>query len=94
MGFIEKETCDVCKEKPWEKVKGGLFICNDCPAQFTGFPSLISTVELKVGGKVTKTTKEEISELRRLRPIPKPGGGWNGGRMGENGKIAEKGLKS
>lgn len=57
----------------------------------------IEAVALKLSnGQVTKTTKREIEEIRRLRVLPyeKKGGGWYPGRMGENGKISEGYLKS
>lgn len=90
-----KEPCDICHKKPWFRVHAGQFICETCKPKFSGFPSsVVSTV--KLGNQGVKATTKEIDEVKRMRMLPynKPGGGYWHGRMGENGKIQERPLKT
>lgn len=87
--------CEVCHLWPKTRVKWNKYVCDICEPVNDFFPALVNTVELKVGGKVTKTTKEEVIELKRLRSIPKPNGkGWYAARLGDNGKLQERSLKA
>ena len=47
-------------------------------------------------GQSVKMRRSDIDEIKRLRILPynKPGGGWYPGRIGDNGKIEERYLKT
>ena len=95
--------CDKCSEEyvfRVHSVGNGEFACDKCwnaPMIMVSVADINKSVTLNLGnGQKMKTTKAEINEVRRLRVLPyeKPGGGWYGGRMGENGKIQERPVKN
>lgn len=91
------EPCDLCNVNEWVRIKFGKFVCLTCEPPLDGFPTFYETVTLHPAPGVTeKMKKAEINEIKRHRMLPyeRPGGGYYAGRLGDNGKIQEKELKT
>jgi len=90
-----KEPCDICNHFEWSKIRNDgnnkiIFLCDECVKNigFTGIPYSRETTNVMGFNHSTK----EIDEVYRHRMLPydRPEGGYYAGRMGDNGKIAEK----
>lgn len=70
-------------------------VCQSCETEKEiGFPILVEVdTLLKNQPGETKMTRAERAEIHRNVCIPIGGGRWKGGRLGDNGKVAEKPIK-
>ena len=85
--------CDSCQTKGHSRLRSignQVWVCKDCVFYEPTKPELGLIKRIRLGSQVV--TEKQLKELERRRILPKekPGGGYYLGRMGENGKVAEK----